>query len=136
MNWSVFRHLALAWLVTMPAAALVAAVSYLLTTKPSPTVAAIVMGVVLVVLLVLLVRALKTAPKASDVAPGGGSIIDSRGRRADRRVLEEGGTLDEAEAAAREHDRRRLSSSLSSRAYRRVSPSRDGSHRMSARTGP
>ena len=112
VNWKVFGRLIIAWVVTMPAAAVVAAVSFLLSTK-LPRVAAIpVMTVVMVVLVVALVIAVRRAPKASDIEPepreelqagmrpGAGSVIDSRGVPASQEVLEHGGSLDEAEAAA------------------------------------
>jgi len=118
VNWAVFGRLIIAWVVTMPAAAAVASVSYLVTTKvPSPW-SAIVMTVVLLVLIAALVAALRAAPRASDVEPdageeisvplrpGAGSIIDARGVPASREVLEQGGTLDDAEAAVeRKHSR-------------------------------
>jgi PiT family inorganic phosphate transporter len=117
VNWSVFGRLAIAWIVTLPAAAAVAAVAYLLTTVPPTAVSAVVMTVVLVGLLALLLLALRSAPKASDVVPddgeeievpmrtGAGSVIDSRGVPASREVLERGGSLEEAEAAVRGQDR-------------------------------
>ena len=119
VNWTVFGRLAIAWIVTLPAAAAVAAVAYLLTTAPPTAVSAVVMGVVLAVLVVLLFLALRSAPKASDVVPGedeelevpmrtgAGSVIDARGVPASREVLERGGSLAEAEAAVREQDRTR-----------------------------
>lgn len=111
VNWKVFGKLAVAWLVTLPAAAAVAALAYLLTTKPPVAVAAVIMTVLLAGLAVALVRALRNAPKAADVEPGNeeqevglragaGSIIDSRGVSASREVLAHGGTLDQAEAEA------------------------------------
>ena len=117
VNWKVFGHLAIAWIVTLPAAAVVAAVAYLLTTAPPTAVSAVVMTVVMVGLAVALFRAVRLAPKASDVVPGegeetavpmrtgAGSVIDSRGVPASREVLEHGGSLEEAEAAARRQDR-------------------------------
>jgi len=119
VNWGVFGRLAIAWIITLPAAAIVAAVAYLLTTAPPTAVSAVVMGVVLAVLVVLLVVALRAAPKASDVVPGegeetdvpmrtgAGSVIDSRGVPASREVLERGGSLEEAEAAVAGQDRSR-----------------------------
>jgi PiT family inorganic phosphate transporter len=119
VNWRVFGHLAIAWIVTLPAAAAVAAVAYLLTTAPPTAVSAVVMTLVMVGLAVALFRAVRQAPKASDVVPdegeehavpmrtGAGSVIDSRGVPASREVLEHGGSLDEAEAAAARQDRTR-----------------------------
>ena len=119
VNWSVFGRLAIAWVVTLPAAAVVAAVAYLLTTAPPTAVSAVVMGAVLLGLVVLLFLALRAAPTASDVVPGddeemdvplrlgAGSVIDARGVPASREVLERGGSLEEAEAAVREQDRTR-----------------------------
>jgi PiT family inorganic phosphate transporter len=117
VNWRVFGHLAIAWIVTLPAAAVVAAVAYLLTTAPPTAVSAVVMTVVMVGLAAALSRAVRQAPRASDAVPddgqehdvplrvGAGSVIDSRGVPASREVLEHGGSLEEAEAAARRQDR-------------------------------
>jgi PiT family inorganic phosphate transporter len=114
VHWTVFGRLVLAWLVTMPAAALVAALMYLLATKPPRVVAVPVLAVLLTALVVALVAALHRAPTASDVEAdadderphglrlGAGSVIDCRGIPASRAVLARGGGLDEAEAAARE----------------------------------
>ena len=114
VNWRVFGRLVIAWLVTMPAAALVAALVYLLATKLPLPVAIPVLGVLMIVLVVALVVALHQAPTASDVAAdpdhetphgfrlGAGSVIDCRGIPASRAVLRRGGSLDEAEAVARD----------------------------------
>jgi PiT family inorganic phosphate transporter len=117
VNWKVFGHLAIAWIVTLPAAAIVAAVAYLLTTAPPTAVSAVVMTVVMVALAVALFAAVRQAPGASDAVPddgqehdvplrvGAGSVIDARGVPASREVLEHGGSLEEAEAAVRRQDR-------------------------------
>ena len=114
VHWSVFGRLAIAWLVTMPAAGAVAALAYWATTGLPHPVSAVVMGLVLVALTGALVLALRRAPKAADVQPdpeeetavplriGAGSVIDTRGVPASREVLAHGGSLAEAEAAARE----------------------------------
>ncbi|SDF71224.1 inorganic phosphate transporter [Klenkia brasiliensis] len=93
VHWSVFGRLAVAWLVTMPAAAVVAALAFWLTTGPPHPVSAVLVTLVLVVLVVGLVRALRAAPRAGDVAPdedeeleiplrtGAGSVVDLGGRR-------------------------------------------------------
>lgn len=112
VNWTVFGRLAIAWIVTMPAAAAVVCVVYLISTKLPPPAAVAVMAVLLVVLLGALVVALRRAPRAHDVdpgrrevrmglRPGAGSVIDARGVPASREVIERGGDLDGAEAAAR-----------------------------------
>jgi PiT family inorganic phosphate transporter len=91
---------ALAWLVTMPFAALVAAAAYVLSTLPSRALSLGVMTVILVVLVGLLVVAIRRAPKATDVAQdagmeremplraGTGSIIDTGRVPASREVTE------------------------------------------------
>jgi PiT family inorganic phosphate transporter len=98
VNWGVFGRVALAWLVTMPFAALVAAGAYALSTLPSRAASVAVMAVVLLVLLALLVLAVRRAPTAGDVAtdagmerevplrPGTGSIIDTGAVPASREV--------------------------------------------------
>jgi PiT family inorganic phosphate transporter len=113
VHWSVFGRLTIAWLVTMPAAGVVAAVACWMTTALPHPVSAVLVTLVLVVLVGALVVALRAAPKAGDVAPGddeemalplrtgAGSVIDVRGVPASREVLDAGGDLDSAEAAAR-----------------------------------
>jgi PiT family inorganic phosphate transporter len=113
VHWSVFGRLTIAWLITMPAAGIVAALAYWMTTGLPHPVSAVLVTLVLVVLVGALVLALRSAPKAGDVAPGddeemalplrtgAGSVIDVRGVPASREVLEAGGDLDAAEAAAR-----------------------------------
>jgi PiT family inorganic phosphate transporter len=115
--WSVFGRLAIAWVLTMPAAAAVAAVTYVLTTAPPHPVSAVIMALALLTLVAALVVSLRRAPRAADVEPaahelmpvplrpGAGSVIDARGVPASREVLERGGSLDEAEAVARAQGR-------------------------------
>lgn len=120
VNWKVFGRLVIAWIVTMPAAALVAALVHLLSTKLPRPVAIPVMTVILIVLVAALIVAVRRAPKAADVEPadddeeieagmrpGAGSLIDARGVPASREVLAHGGSLDDAEAAARRTPERR-----------------------------
>ena len=118
VHWSVFGRLTIAWLVTMPAAGVVAALAYWMTTALPHPVSAVLVTLVLVGLVGALVVALRAAPKAGDVAPGedeemavplrtgAGSVIDVRGVPASREVLEAGGDLDAAEAAAEAAPRR------------------------------
>src|SRR3954468_20181315 len=112
VNWKVFGRLVIAWVVTMPAAAVVAAITYVLSTRLPRPIAIPVMAALMLVLVTALILALRRAPKAADVEPardeevpaglrpGAGSIIDARGVPASREVLGHGGTLDEAETAA------------------------------------
>jgi PiT family inorganic phosphate transporter len=67
VNWSVFGRVALGWLVTMPVAALVAALAYWGTTAPPEPLNAILMTVVLAALVGLLLIALRRAPSAADM---------------------------------------------------------------------
>ena len=67
VDWSVFRKMVVAWVVTMPAAAIVAAAVYGLTQLPSLAASTIVLAVLIAGLLVLLWKSLRAAPKASDV---------------------------------------------------------------------
>ncbi len=89
-NWSVFGRVAIAWLVTLPATAVVSAAVYELTVRPPTAVAAVVVGLAVAALVGLLALAIRRAPKASDLEseaypadaevrvplrPGAGSII-------------------------------------------------------------
>ena len=114
VNWKIFGRLVVAWVVTMPAAALVAALVHVLSTGLPRSVAVPVMAAVLLGLVAALVVAVRRAPKAADVEPGeddeievgmrpgAGSVIDARGVPASQEGLERGGSLDDAEAAARQ----------------------------------
>jgi inorganic phosphate transporter, PiT family len=112
VNWKVFGRLVIAWVVTMPAAAVVAAITYLLSTRLPRPIAIPVMTALMLVLVATLILALRRAPKAADVEPardevipaglrpGAGSIIDARSVPASREVLDHRGTFDEADTAA------------------------------------
>jgi PiT family inorganic phosphate transporter len=92
VDWRVFGRVALAWLVTIPVAALVAAAAYLLSTLPGRTASVVIMSLVVIGLLALLVVAVRRAPGAVDVEselvddvdvevplrPGAGSLIENR----------------------------------------------------------
>ncbi|HEV7907759.1 MAG TPA: anion permease [Pseudonocardiaceae bacterium] len=92
VDWRVFGRVALAWLVTIPVAALVAAAAYLLSTLPARTASIVIMSLVVIGLLALLVVAVRHAPGAVDVEselvgdgdvevplrPGTGSLIENR----------------------------------------------------------
>jgi PiT family inorganic phosphate transporter len=67
VHWAVFGRVAMGWLVTLPVAALTAALAYWGTTGPPEPVNGIVMTIVLAALVVLLILALRHAPSASDV---------------------------------------------------------------------
>jgi PiT family inorganic phosphate transporter len=67
VNWSVFGRIAVAWLVTMPVAALLAVLFYWGSTMPPEPWNLILMSVLLVVLTALLVVAVRRAPSADDV---------------------------------------------------------------------
>ena len=100
VNWGVFGRVALAWLVTMPFAALVAAGAFALSSLPSRPLSVAIMTVIMVGLVVLLFLAIRRAPKAADVAQdvgaerevplraGAGSIIDTGTVPASREVSE------------------------------------------------
>jgi PiT family inorganic phosphate transporter len=119
VHWNVFGRLAVAWIVTMPAAGIVACLAYLLTTKLPSLVSVIVMTVLLLALTGALVVSLRRAPRAGDVEPrpgeevtvgmrpGAGSAIDLQAVPASREVLEHGGSQEEARAAAEREVRQR-----------------------------
>jgi PiT family inorganic phosphate transporter len=67
VDWSVFGRVAIAWLVTMPVAAVIAALAYWGATVPPEPYNIVLMSLVLVVLVVLLVVALRRAPSAEDI---------------------------------------------------------------------
>jgi PiT family inorganic phosphate transporter len=67
VDWRMFGRVALAWLVTIPFAALVGAIAYLLSTLPNHSASVVVMAVVVIGLLALLGAALRRAPGARDV---------------------------------------------------------------------
>jgi PiT family inorganic phosphate transporter len=67
VNWSIFGRVAVAWLVTMPVAAALAALAYWGATLPPDPYNIILMALVLAVLGGLLVIALRRAPSAEDI---------------------------------------------------------------------
>ncbi len=88
VDWGIFGRLIVAWVVTLPAAGLMAALIFAVTTMDNHAVAGIIMGIVVVALAALLAGSIRTAPKAGDVAdevdraereipfrPGAGTVI-------------------------------------------------------------
>ncbi|GLZ39345.1 inorganic phosphate transporter [Actinokineospora sp. NBRC 105648] len=69
VDWSIFRRVALAWLVTIPFAAVVSAGTYALATLPNHAVAATLCSLLVAALAVFVVIALRRAPGAGDVEP-------------------------------------------------------------------
>jgi PiT family inorganic phosphate transporter len=67
VNWSVFGRVALAWLVTMPVAALTAALLYWGATGPPEPYNIVLMALILVTLASLLVVAVRRTPSAEDI---------------------------------------------------------------------
>jgi inorganic phosphate transporter, PiT family len=67
VNWSIFGRVAIAWLVTMPVAALVAALAYWGATLPPEPYNIVLMSLALVTLVGLLVVAVRRAPSAEDI---------------------------------------------------------------------
>ena len=128
VDWSVFRKMVVAWVVTMPAAAIVAAAVYGLTQLPSLAASTIVLAVLIAGLLVLLWKSLRAAPTASDVEAdldkeaeeefpmlaGAGSIIPSgKPRRPHAHKTESDGDADapgkdDAKAAKEAEQRKQL----------------------------
>jgi PiT family inorganic phosphate transporter len=110
VDWKVFGRLVIAWIVTIPAAALVAAVIHLIATRLPQPVAVPIVAVLLVALAAAVIVALRRAPRAADVEPGrdeelrvalrpgAGSIIDAGGVPAGREVGDHGGTPARADA--------------------------------------
>lgn len=117
-NWRVFARMAVAWVVTLPAAAVMSALMWELTERPPHAVSFVLDGAILVVLIGLLAAAIRRAPRAADLEneqlpageerevplrPGAGSVIsggsdtDRRAARADDR--ESSGSRDDARAS-------------------------------------
>jgi PiT family inorganic phosphate transporter len=67
VHWGIFGRVAIAWLVTMPVAAGLAALTYWTSTLPPRPYNIILITVVLIVLAALLVVALRRAPSADDI---------------------------------------------------------------------
>jgi PiT family inorganic phosphate transporter len=67
VNWSIFGRVAVAWLVTMPATALIAAVAYWGCTLPPEPYNVVLMSIVLATLAGFLIVAVRRAPGAEDV---------------------------------------------------------------------
>jgi inorganic phosphate transporter, PiT family len=78
VNWSVFGQMAIAWVVTIPAAALLAAGVYGVTQLNSPGAAAVLLGVFGAALLTVLAfglrRTARSAHFEADRAPAGGRV--------------------------------------------------------------
>jgi inorganic phosphate transporter, PiT family len=78
VNWSVFGQMALAWVVTIPAAALLAAGVYGVTQLDSPGAAAVLLGIFGAALLTALAfglrRTARSAHFEADRAPAGGRV--------------------------------------------------------------
>lgn len=128
VDWAVFRKMVVAWVVTMPAAAIVAAAVYGLTQLPSLAASTIVLAVLIAGLLVLLWKSLRAAPKAGDVEAdldkeaeeefpmlaGAGSIIPSgkprrrHGHKADSHGDTDAPGRDDAKAAKEAEQRKQL----------------------------
>ncbi|MBC6461658.1 inorganic phosphate transporter [Actinomadura sp. HBU206391] len=69
VNWRIFGRMAIAWVVTIPSAAMVAALAYWGTTIGPEVVSGVLMAAFLTALTVLVIASLRRAPKADDVAP-------------------------------------------------------------------
>jgi inorganic phosphate transporter, PiT family len=67
VNWSIFGRVAVAWLVTMPVAAGLAALAYWGASLPSEPYNIVLMTLILATLAALLVIALRRAPSAEDI---------------------------------------------------------------------
>jgi PiT family inorganic phosphate transporter len=78
VNWSVFGQMAIAWVITIPAAALLAAGVYGVTQLDSPGAAAVLLGIFGAVLLTALAfglrRTARSAHFEADRAPAGGRV--------------------------------------------------------------
>ena len=68
VDWTVFGQVALAWVVTIPVAAGVAACSYAIIVIPPPWAAVVGMTIVLGVLAAFVIWSLRQAPNADDIA--------------------------------------------------------------------
>jgi PiT family inorganic phosphate transporter len=95
VHWGVFGRLVIAWLVTLPATALVAALVYAMTTAPPHPVSVVVVPLLVIALVGTLVVAVRRAPGADTAVsdgdevhvpmrPGAGSVIHAHGVAAGR----------------------------------------------------
>ncbi|MBW8487273.1 inorganic phosphate transporter [Actinomadura parmotrematis] len=75
VSWRIFGRMSIAWILTIPVAALIGALAYWGTTMGPNPVGAVVMGAYLLVLAALVAVSLRTSPKADDVAPATGEEI-------------------------------------------------------------
>jgi PiT family inorganic phosphate transporter len=69
VNWRTFRRMAVAWVLTIPSAAVTAALAYWGTTAGPDVLSWMLMATVLVALTVLVIVSLRRAPTAGDVEP-------------------------------------------------------------------
>jgi len=73
VDWRVFRRVVVAWLITVPSAAAIGAVTYLVTAELPVPVAAVLLVVGAAVTGVLTLRSMRSAPTADDFGP---EVID------------------------------------------------------------
>jgi PiT family inorganic phosphate transporter len=78
VNWRVFGRMAIAWVLTIPCAAVVAALAYWGTTWGHELVSVVLMGTFLTVLTALVIASLRRAPKADDLIPDDEMLVPLR----------------------------------------------------------
>jgi PiT family inorganic phosphate transporter len=76
VEWRVLGQVFIAWLVTVPAAALIGAVTYLITAELPPPVAGVCIAIGFVVTGWLTVRSMKASPSADDFEQGDDSVVE------------------------------------------------------------
>jgi inorganic phosphate transporter, PiT family len=76
VDWRVFGRVALAWLVTVPSSAAVAALVYLVTAELPTVVAGVFIAVGFVVIAWLTMRSMRSAPTADDFGPEPDQVVD------------------------------------------------------------
>lgn len=104
VDWRVLQRVAMAWIATLPAAALVAAGAFEATTVLPKALAAATMTAVLVAMAIFVRRSMKTSPKAKDfentdqkgdqeeeypMRPGAGSVIPAGSNDSQSQLAEE-----------------------------------------------
>jgi PiT family inorganic phosphate transporter len=78
VDWSVFRRVAAAWVITVPASAAIGALTYLATAKTPPLVAGVIIVVGFAGTMWLTIRSMRASPGAADFEQRDDPVVDLR----------------------------------------------------------